>query len=115
MAKAPPSARFIGETMSDLFFTNVVAVDANKANIGDSNLALLQGFPRLEILYLYRTKVTDIGIGQLRALTTLKELSLYQTRVSRLGVEELEGALPSCRIVWPNPEERASRIIPILR
>lgn len=107
-AKAPPGARFIGENMSDLLFANVAAIDGNKSDIGDGDLALLREFPRLEILYLYRTKVTDAGIGHLCSLTALKELSLHNTRVSRSGVEELESALRSCRIVWPNPEETAS-------
>jgi hypothetical protein len=58
-------------------------------------LAKLQ---KLEWLYLYGTKITDVGLKDVAKLQQLAELHLRDTKVTEAGVAELQKALPKCAI-----------------
>ena len=51
--------------------------------------------PRLEVLELYRTQVTDAGLAHIRVLKRLTTLSLIRTKVTEMAVERLKRDLPT--------------------
>ena len=94
-----------------------------ETNVGDVGLAELRWFPRLTVLQLYDTKVTDEGLQYLAAgskelgelslvgcritdeglktLAQLKQLRLLvldRTGVTAAGIARLQLALPECEI-----------------
>ena len=58
--------------------------------------------PRLRVLWLYDTPVSDAGLAHLRGLTGLRVLNLRSTLVSTAAVDALQEALPQCefRRAW---------------
>jgi Leucine-rich repeat (LRR) protein len=54
---------------------------------------------QLKELFLYSTKVTDLGLKELVALKQLRELNLEETKVTDEGVKELQKALPKSMII----------------
>ncbi|MFA5193852.1 MAG: hypothetical protein WC740_24345, partial [Verrucomicrobiia bacterium] len=62
--------------------------------------AHLKPLTRLEMLVLWRTKVSDAGLEHLKALTQLKRLDLDGTQVTAAGVRELRKHLRKCTVHW---------------
>ena len=52
----------------------------------------------MQMLYLDRTAVTDAGLAHLRSLPKLRVLWVKDTRISDEGIRKLQQALPDCEI-----------------
>jgi hypothetical protein len=69
----------------------VVEVNLNGANwVGDASLTHLRAFPRLRVLRLNFTSVTDDGLAHLKGLTELRVLTLDYTQVTDTGLIHLK-------------------------
>jgi hypothetical protein len=78
------------------FFSNVLEVEGvawvpDGRKLGDEDLAYLREFPRLEILNLSKSLVTDAGMRELRGLRHLRGLYLSSTKITDAGLEPLSG------------------------
>lgn len=69
--------------------TQLIAEHSSK--IHDSDLAILDNFPNLELLNLGETTIGDAGLEHLVGLRKLKVLHLDSTRVTDAGLARLEG------------------------
>jgi WD40 repeat protein/Leucine-rich repeat (LRR) protein len=67
----------------------VVSVYFGK-NFNDSDLALLQKFPKVQQLNLGDARVTDAGLAQLKGLVQLKELGIANSPVTGSGLAQLK-------------------------
>jgi hypothetical protein len=63
----------------------------DRLRITDKGLECLRAFPNLKRLSLWRTLITQDGLGHLSTLTLLERLSLDETRVSDEGLKALYG------------------------
>jgi len=66
---------------------------------GDAQVRYLKELPRLQNVYLYKTKVTNAGLQELKGLTEVWRLVLPKTGVTDAGLEHLKG-LPSLRRLY---------------
>jgi eukaryotic-like serine/threonine-protein kinase len=73
---------------------------ASGANINDDSTAEFAHCPRLKILSLSDSAVTDGGLGSLSGLSALRLLYVTKTKVTEPGVKKLAAALPRCKIEW---------------
>jgi hypothetical protein len=64
----------------------------------DPELDYLGSLPRLKVLGIESSAVTDSGGRFLARLTTLQQLYLYQTKITEAGFSELRRALPNCQL-----------------
>jgi hypothetical protein len=55
---------------------------------------------QLHELRLWKTPITDAGLGHLAGLTGLTEMCLTETRVTDDGARKLLKGLPNCTIVF---------------
>jgi hypothetical protein len=74
----------------------ILRIDHTK--VSDKGLACLRGLPRLENLSLFETGVSDAGMHHLRGIPRLAELGLGRTRVTDAGLEEI-GRMASLRFL----------------
>jgi hypothetical protein len=74
----------------------------NNTNLGDRDLAKMNGFTNLQHLNLAWTDITDDGLPHLYKLQKLAVLSLQQTNVTAVGVKKLQQAIPGAVIKWGN-------------
>ncbi|MEM9942160.1 MAG: hypothetical protein AAF939_11285 [Planctomycetota bacterium] len=70
-----------------------------KTKIGDEGLKHLLNMKQLEYLNLYDTQVTDQGIQQLEKLPSLKKLYVWKSKVTPVGMDQLKKAKPDLEIV----------------
>jgi len=63
----------------------------NTPHIGDPALARLDRFPRLTMLGLYRTRITDEGLKYVGKLHGLESLDVSHSRITDSGVAHLKG------------------------
>jgi hypothetical protein len=78
----------------------VVGVDfRGNARVRDEDLDYLAGFPKLRMLDLRGTGVTDAGVARLASCAGLAEVDLRDTAVSDAGAERLARALPKLNII----------------
>ena len=66
-----------------------------------AGLQFLKALPKLEVVNLQLSPVSDDQIGELKEFRQLSSLSLIDTRMSEAGVAELRTALPNCVIYGP--------------
>jgi hypothetical protein len=58
-------------------------LDLNRTQVGDDGLAVIAGLPKLEVLHMRGTKVTDAGFKKyLEPLATLKQIDFRDTGVT---------------------------------
>lgn len=72
-------------------------LNLHKSDVTDADIEALNA-PTLESLYLEFTKVTSKSMKRLKEIRTLKDLSLPESAFSIADVEELRRALPSCQV-----------------
>jgi hypothetical protein len=80
-------------------FPKLTVLALFETNITDQGVAELANLSNLERLNLSTTGVGDAGISKLSGLTKLKNLYLSDTNVTQAGVDSLKKALPLCSIV----------------
>jgi hypothetical protein len=98
-APVPPGPAWARRLLGKDFFANVVDVgfrgwifDRRAENpITDRCLGHIGKLPRLEVLDLGWSRVSDAGLKSLQRLARLRELNLAETSVTDTGVERLEG------------------------
>jgi Leucine-rich repeat (LRR) protein len=73
-------------------------LDLSSTGVTDTGLMQLEGLAELQRLDLSSTRITDTGLQCLKGLTSLRELNLKQTQVTATAVWKLQRALPKCRI-----------------
>ncbi len=104
----------------------IAAIDLNRTDATDADLAVVRNLATLTVLRCYHTKLTDAGMDHVKDLTTLKELNLTGgtmgvtdaglkkleglhnlksliltgSKVTEAGVNELHAKLPECTITW---------------
>jgi len=66
-------------------------------DVTDDDLALLKHFPNLVNLWLWDTRITDVGLDHLADLN-LEFLDLVQTDVTGSGFDKFRRASPKCKI-----------------
>lgn len=69
----------------------IVNIDLHRTQIGDADLAALEGLTGLRTLNLYGTKVTDAGLKTVGELKGLQTLYLNDTAVTDAGLQSLQG------------------------
>ena len=60
------------------------------SEVSDDGLKLLKGLRGLRKLNLWQTRITDTGLRELQGLTKLRELNLQETRIADAGLRELQ-------------------------
>jgi hypothetical protein len=99
----PPGPEWLRRFVGDDYFQSVVHVELQETSAGDSDVAMLANLPRLEILDLSCTKVTNQGLVHLKGLRKLKVLTLKGVPVDAAGfacltdVTELRSLAVECR------------------
>ena len=68
------------------------------AHVTDASAEILAGMKRLQVLGLYRTRLSNAGLARLQELKELADLDLRYSRVTSNGVESLRAALPLSRV-----------------
>ncbi|HEY2157559.1 MAG TPA: hypothetical protein VGH33_18165 [Isosphaeraceae bacterium] len=87
-----PGARWLRALVGDEPFRSVVYVSlCARKTCDDAALAQVANFPRLEVLYLNGSAVTDAGLGVIRRLRHLERLDLGWTAVTDAGLANVEG------------------------
>jgi hypothetical protein len=94
----PRWPRWLVDRLGVDYFGNVVVADFRGTQVGDADLAHLEGLTGLRVLSLRDTRVGDAGLAHLKGLTGLQNLDLFRTGVGYAGVEELQQALPKVEI-----------------
>jgi hypothetical protein len=56
--------------------------------------------PRLAVIDLRNSEVTDQHLDDLRVCKRLRRIDLRETHVTSAGVARLQKALPNCEIRW---------------
>jgi hypothetical protein len=79
----------------------VTLLDLSGNEIDDAALAHLDQFPKLRVLALRATKITDHGMKNFRQLHELRRLDLYQTDVSPKARAELVEQMPGLDLTDP--------------
>lgn len=79
-------------------FTNMETLDLRDPAITNRGIAALPSLPKVKMIYLYGTGVTDGLAGALRKFPALKTLGLTSTRVTAAGVEEIRRHFPGCKV-----------------
>ena len=59
---------------------------------------ILAGMEHLQVVNLYRTRVTNSGVARLQGLKELTDVDLRYSRVTRNGVDSLRAALPDSKV-----------------
>jgi Leucine-rich repeat (LRR) protein len=82
--------------------------------IDDDAAPYLAGSPRLAMLDLAETRLTDKGLAELQKMRRLRRLYLGGTLVTKAGVEKFLEKNPQCQISWSGAEyyESAKRAPP---
>jgi len=98
---------------------DIVSLEGTGAT--DSDLALLEVFPKLRVLDLDGTAITDAGLQQLLKLPALEEVSLKKTKVTKAAALEFKEQHPGVYHVDLSPGIRPAKallagifLIPIL-
>src|SRR5262249_27746910 len=69
--------------------------------VDDDGLRELARAPRLGILNLVNTSVSDLGLAHLARCRTLRILRVQESKVTQAGAERLAAALPNSYIEFP--------------
>lgn len=113
-----------------LEFEELQRLNLHGTVINDSELHRLQKLPKLEVLSLLGTSITDeglkvlasmrlsdlnlvngngvisdTGLKSLETMTSLKRLSLSNTKTTATGLTALRNALTNCEIIWSEPTQ----------
>jgi hypothetical protein len=79
--------------------SDVDAVYLGGATVADDDLACLESLPRLRVLVLTSTAISDAGLRYLHDQQSLETIDLRFTAVTDAGVDSLRRALPKARIL----------------
>lgn len=89
----PSSKDYFDGLGGDLHFDDDGFVDGvwlhRNARVGDEDIARLQGFPRLAMLFLEDTRISDAGVRHLPSCSTLHEVILANTNVTDRAIDDL--------------------------
>lgn len=77
----------------------ICMISLRGTNISDAGLAHLKPLTELRDLTLAETRITDAGLAHLREFKSLQNLDLMGTRVTAAGIRELQAALPELKVV----------------
>lgn len=94
-----PERTWLRGLLGDDFFDPVLQAYMS-TNTSNDDLEHLKALPRLRILDLRDTQITDVGLKHLCELRGLKFLWIHNTQVTPEGVKELREALPDCEIEY---------------
>ena len=71
-------------------------------DFGDHRLlvdcGLFQGLKELRDLNLYRSKITDAGLGHLKGLPGLRRLTLENAAITDAGCQDFQRAMPKAKV-----------------
>lgn len=94
-ASGAPLARWLGRDMA----CDVDAVYLGGTEVADDDLSCLTALPRLRVLVLTSTAISDAGLRHLYDRRSLETIDLRFSAVTEAGVEALRRALPQARIL----------------
>ncbi len=72
---------------------------------------VIGGMEHLEVLNLYRTRVTNTGLAKLQNLKGLVDLDVRYSRVTSNGLESVRAALPRARVEFAGNAKPPSRFM----
>ena len=64
----------------------------------DASMDVLAGMPKLEVLNLYRTKITNSGLAKLQTLKGLADIDVRYSLVTPNGIDALHAAIPAAAV-----------------
>jgi hypothetical protein len=77
----------------------LVSVRLEGCDVKDEHLVALGDIPQLAMLYLGRTKITDLGLKHIKQLENLNLLQLSDCQITDQGLASL-GHLPRIQHLW---------------
>jgi hypothetical protein len=80
-----------------------IELNGDKSHLGDADFSFLPELTSLEKLDLSQTSVTDDLLKQIGGLPRLKTVWLYKTKVSWIGITELEEQVPNLKVFATPP------------
>ena len=78
---------------------NLLRLGLDSLPVTDDALPIIAKQTRIRALYLFDTKISDVGLKQLAGMKELSILMLTGTPVTRSGVDQLQMSLPECLII----------------
>lgn len=83
--------------------TDVETLLLNDASVDDSTIAAIVYFPRVRVLTLANTGVSDKSIDLLARLKQLREIDLRGTQILPVGMNRLKLLLTDCKVYYDSP------------
>lgn len=75
----------------------LLVLDLRQTKVSDAGLEALVGLKKLQTLNLYGTEVTDAGLKALAKIKSLKNVYLWQSKATEGGVKQLTAAIPGLK------------------
>ncbi len=90
-ATTPPGPFWLRRAFGENFFAQIRHVSFfQNATLDDAKFAALDIPPRIPVLWLDFSRITDKGLANIRGLTALKDLGLYNTQITDEGLAHVE-------------------------
>lgn len=93
------SSEYLAQWLGRDVACDVDAVYLGGAAVADDDLACLDGLPRLRVLVLTSTAISDAGLRYLYDLQNVETIDLRFTAVTELGANALRRALPKAKVL----------------
>ena len=100
------------KTRSSSARTGLTVLHLNGNPVTDRTAEVLAAIPKLQVLSLSGTKVTDVGLARFRDNKALTQLDLRGAPVTLAGVKDLQRALPNCKVTFDyDPKADPDRLL----
>ena len=95
----PPGPRWLRSMVGDEYFMNVEEVLLWDASADDRVVSQLCNLKHVKKMYLQGTQISDASVPYLEAMHELEILSLWKTRVSEDAKARIRRKLPGCQVL----------------
>ncbi len=99
------------ETIDYASLPNLILLNLNWSNAGDSVLRGLADHPQITEIQLVGTAITDEGLRQIRRLPSLQKIRLGGTRVTGVGLAELDSPLTELNLAGTQANDEGLAVI----
>jgi hypothetical protein len=87
----PTTPTWLRDSLGDDFFFDIAAVYVNSDEFRDEHVSRLVSLPKLKILVIRSTRVTDRSSLHIKQLTNLERMNLSCTRITDAALEDMRG------------------------